>query len=1322
MLKRFRKPVYGIGGLVLLLGLAYGVLSSAWFSRFLERRVIASLEHYTGGRVEVGEFRFRPIDLHLLLRRVVIHGTEPVGAPPLFSARILVAQLSPALLLRRQLRLRRLDWDQAEIHIRTEPDGSTNLPGPIARLETHEAFVQLVDLSIGTLTLSQTNFFWNNELLPLSVKARELGILLRGARGGHYLGSLTSSNLTLQSPRLAPPPITLTTRFDLSRGDLTVTWLEWQTEGLKGTGTCDLRWVPKLEAPFSFQVDADLAALARHLKAPGLEGGRLHAAGHGVYRANDWSAQGQIQARDLTLRTRVVNAGRVNASVDYSVNRERAEFSDLLVSIWQGAVRGGGEILFSGPAPQFRFRTELRDFDLATVLHEAASPGMPVASLRPASKVSGIAETTWTSNLKGFQSKFQLQLTPPRGGASGLLPVNGEVRGAVRDAPGLLLDLDQADLQTPKSSFSARGQIGLGAAGTASPAQLAVQAQTSDLGELRPLIQELSSSAESIPLALRSTASFSGEVLATIQSPRIQGTVSVGEFAYHNSTWEKFTANVSAGPDGIALSEGHLQRGNSALEVIASARTTNWRLTPESPVHASIRAQRAPLAGLQTALQANYPISGLLSGRLDFDGPFANVTGQGALRIDSGQVAGEPFDSLTSQVRVEKTQVLFEGIQFTKGEGRITGQASINPETRAVNFQFRGASLSLADFRQLHLPSSAPGGHPLSLRGHAQFDFRGQGPVDNLEFQSSFRAQEVSIGGTLLGNFQGQAEGAGRKIHVQGEGNGPGGTFHWNGQGQMESDWPIEVEGQYSDLHVEPWIRTIVNKQFQATVVASGSFRLSGPLREAGQWDMRGKAQSLQISFPGIVWTNEQPIDLHYAQGVLATSPFRIRGPSTDLTVDGSLRLAGGAAMSLNARGSADATILALVDPTLKAGGRFDVELNVTGSAAQPSLQGAIAVHDLSLAYADMPLRLSGLNGNVQLSGDRATFESLRGVSGGGEVTLTGFLTLAASPRYNVRARMTQVRARYPANFTSILSGDLRLSGNSERGQLEGDIVVRQMFAAENANWLAKMIESGGPFAQSAPSAASPLGSRIRLNVRVTSSPPVRLESHDLRLVADIDLRTQGTLSSPVQLGTIHFMSGEAVFRGNRYKLTRGDITFTNPFRTQALLDLEAQTRVERYELTLVVSGPLDRLKFAYRSDPPLATEDILSLLGLGFSPQQEALAPQGGRTTATVGASALLSEALSSQMTGRITRLFGVSRIKVDPNVGTLGYGTGVRVTVEQQVTHDFTMTYVTNTAVSQYRIIQFEWAIDDNLSLMGIRDQNGIFGLELRFRHRFK
>jgi translocation and assembly module TamB len=104
------------------------------------------------------------------------------------------------------------------------------------------------------------------------------------------------------------------------------------------------------------------------------------------------------------------------------------------------------------------------------------------------------------------------------------------------------------------------------------------------------------------------------------------------------------------------------------------------------------------------------------------------------------------------------------------------------------------------------------------------------------------------------------------------------------------------------------------------------------------------------------------------------------------------------------------------------------------------------------------------------------------------------------------------------------------------------------------------------------------------------------------------------------------------------------------------------------------------------------------------------------------VGESALLSQALSSQVGGRIQRLFGVSRIKIDPNVGLPGFNTGARVTIEQQVTKDLTLTYITNTASSQYQIIQFEWALGENVSLLGVRDPNGIVGVELKFRRRFR
>ena len=238
----------------------------------------------------------------------------------------------------------------------------------------------------------------------------------------------------------------------------------------------------------------------------------------------------------------------------------------------------------------------------------------------------------------------------------------------------------------------------------------------------------------------------------------------------------------------------------------------------------------------------------------------------------------------------------------------------------------------------------------------------------------------------------------------------------------------------------------------------------------------------------------------------------------------------------------------------------------------------------------------------------------------------------------------------------------------------------------------------------------------------LASLRPVRVETQDLRLVSDIDLHVQGTLANPVVVGNVYLGSGDAIFRGNRYTLTRGDISMSNPFRTEPVLDLQAQTRVEKYDLTLEISGPPDRIRFSYRSDPPLPTADILSLLAFGYSRRLEEFAPENKNPFSTAGASALLSQALSSQMTGRIQRLFGVSRIKFSPASTELGTLSGPVLTVEQQLSPALTLTYETSTANSQYRVIEFEFTVNPRMSVRSFRDQNGIFGLELKFRKRFK
>src|SRR4051812_11421436 len=96
----------------------------------------------------------------------------------------------------------------------------------------------------------------------------------------------------------------------------------------------------------------------------------------------------------------------------------------------------------------------------------------------------------------------------------------------------------------------------------------------------------------------------------------------------------------------------------------------------------------------------------------------------------------------------------------------------------------------------------------------------------------------------------------------------------------------------------------------------------------------------------------------------------------------------------------------------------------------------------------------------------------------------------------------------------------------------------------------------------------------------------------------------------------------------------------------------------------------------------------------------------------------ALLGQALNATVSSRVQKLFGVSRIKIDPQVGGPENNPNARLTVEQSVSNKFTVTYITNLSQSAQQIIQVEYNINKNVSLVGNRDQNGVLGFDVRVR----
>ena len=226
---------------------------------------------------------------------------------------------------------------------------------------------------------------------------------------------------------------------------------------------------------------------------------------------------------------------------------------------------------------------------------------------------------------------------------------------------------------------------------------------------------------------------------------------------------------------------------------------------------------------------------------------------------------------------------------------------------------------------------------------------------------------------------------------------------------------------------------------------------------------------------------------------------------------------------------------------------------------------------------------------------------------------------------------------------------------------------------------------------------------------------------------AEIDLRLRGTADRPALLGRVAATEGQIQFFGNKYNIARGEVDFTNPLKIEPVLDLNLETRARGVTVNITINGTPEKLNMSYRSDPPLQSSEIIALLATGRTP--DSLPGVAGSRTSTdrgsvslgSGGNSLLGSALSPN-SGRLQRFFGITHLKIDPILSGVGIVPQARLTMEQQLSKQITVTYITNLSRTAEQIFRVEWAFDPQYSLVAIRDENGLFGVDIQYRKRFK
>jgi translocation and assembly module TamB len=1336
--KRKLRHFLAVTGLVLLAALVGGwfYLGSDSFRETVRQRVIAELTQMTGGRVEIDLFAWKLSTLHFEAINVTIHGREPAGDVPYAHADRIGVDVKIVSFFSRKISLENAVLDRFVLHLIVNPDGTTNQPSPQpAKSAEEEPTQNLFDLAVKQIAVQQGTLMLDRKRIPFDLNGKNISAGLSYiAQQRAYDGHLDFTPLIITQRNSAPIQAEAHAAFLLRAGETEVKSLKLSSRNSRLEASGTVRNYANPEVTLQYQASLDLSEVGKEAKIASIRGGRADLKGAGNYQNKRYSSQGNLTVRDLEWRDTTARVSGVDVSTPYSVTQEKVVFSRLIAHALGGTLQGDAQITNWNVLPAERksllqrgtAKLHLSGVQISKVAAAISTPKLPLNKIELAGSVSGDINSSWTGAPERAISALKLEVSPPTAPAPKEVPVTAQLE-ATYHGDVRTLEVTGLTVATRAIRLSATGAVG------SEKAQARVSLNATDLRELQPAIDALDPGTR-IPISLEGRSSFNGVVFGKLEALSARGHLDLEKFdtEFHLTRqrgglenklprihWDALSGDLTYTPSAVSLHRGTLRRGAAQLGFSASSTLHNGDFDENtSQLNVTLHVQNENVEDMQALAGTSYPITGVVTADMQASGALRSLQGGGKLQITKLTAYGEPFKNFTSDVRLRGTEAQLENIQLAHNGARLTGSVAYDTESRKYRFDLTGANIDLGNFQQLALPR-------FSVRGQAGFHLTGSGVEGAPAIDGQVDLRNIVLNGETVGSMTILAETRGEDVVLRGRSNFEDAELNVDGSVHLRGDWPGQITLKFSHLDFDSLIRAYFQGQITGHSSIAGAIDIHGPMKRPGALTIGGNVSQLSADVENVKLENNGPIHFGLDNGALKVDEFRLVGTETDLAAKGSVQLSGEHALDLRSRGRFNLKLLQVFNPNLVAYGPATFTVNVAGNSARPQLSGKLELTDAAVSWLDLPNGLSHINGTLAFAQDRMQIEKLTAHTGGGELNVGGFLAYRNGLYFDLTATGNDIRLRYPPGVSSSANASLRYTGSAKGSLLSGDVLVTRFGMNPHfdfANYLAQ--------SKKAPmiSTLNPFLDNMRLDLHITSTPELRVETSLAKLSGDLDLHVRGTAARPAIIGRVNIAEGDVFFNGTKYRLERGDITFSNPLTIEPVINLDMSARVQGYDITIGLHGQAvggKGLSMTYRSDPPLSNSDIIALLAFGRTRGQgiyNASQP-GANTNDTASASnAILGEALNSTFSDRVQRLFGASRVKIDPQFIGSENNPSARVTIEQQISNDVTFTYVTSLTQSAETVIQVEYNIDKNVSIVAVRDQNGVLGFDVHIRRRKK
>ncbi len=942
------------------------------------------------------------------------------------------------------------------------------------------------------------------------------------------------------------------------------------------------------------------------------------------------------------------------------------------------------------------------------------------------------------------------------------VPVNGRIL-AHYDGRTQVVNIQEINLRTPGTTLNASGVLGVNNGDPLTNLSLNLQAR--DLAEFDQALQTLGVSANgkkgaaALPVVLHGSLAFNGTAKGSIRNIDVKGHLAASAIEVKLGTsadvqLDSVVADAEYAPSrGLVVGDSTIKRGTAVLNlsgtavphrVVSRHGVVSYNFDNYAAINASVKLANAQIPDLlQIAGQGNeFPITGTIDINAHVAGTIGNPNGSGNITLSNGVAYDEAFKTVSVDANVQGRQinatrllVQAQDVQVTgagsfnltteqavatqlvvaSGGMQVTGSGSYNLNTKRIAAQLSGQDIRLSKIA--YLQNKFPGDDAV-----VSLNVRADGTAQEPNLKAQLSLTGVVVQGKPIGELNATAHSTGSTVFYDLHSALVGAQLAVNGQTGLTGDYQTQAKLSLSGVDVAKAVALFSPGSTNATSEIDGTVTVSGPAAKPQQLTANAEFSNFTVAVQGVTLKQTEPIRIGLRNGTASIDSLHITGPDTEFQAHGTAVVFGdanpeGGVLDLHSNGNIDLAIAHIFDPQLITSGKITFGVGALGRLKNPSLRGRVNLDNANLAIDGIPNGLSNLTGSLVFNENRLQVENISGTSGGGKITLKGYVGYQKGLFADMTATVDTVRIRY-AGLSTTANATVRLQGGQQALFLSGNVLITRFGVGADVDF-ARFAGGGGI---SIPPDPTSILNKIRLDVHVASAPQLDFQNSYAKIAGTVDLNVRGTAAVPSVLGTIRITDGSATFAGTSYELERGIIYFSNPVRINPTIDLDVTTHIENYDITIGVHGDATNLKPIYRSSPPLTEADIFNLLALGKTQEESQISNQQQTQAGTdPTTSAILSGALNATISSRVGKLFGAGSVKIDPAyVGTLGQSTA-RITVEEPLTKQLTLVFATNVNESSQQLIQVSYQVSENTTVVATRDEVGVFSIVYKVRKRY-